>query len=287
MNDEIIMKEILSLFTFLTRHVEIHTKSSFNDISFSLENLFVEVLNIIEGSNDWINANTIIFNYPAIDLLNKGTNQAIQVTTKADKRKIENTIEKYEENKMVFSKLIIIGFLKHSKYKKDNVEAVGIEYLTKLIAGSSLEVKEKVLKSIKKNIPLQLLNPLDDKDCFEVIFSVINRSAIRDNHYVEGSYDDMVLGLKEIKEIITTGNIKEKNIMAKPLSSYCEPLNSELSEIEYQISTIIQICNRSNNNGFVCLEYEDKMKIDKIKKEIIGKINELCKRLNIKKYIKY
>ncbi len=286
MNDEIVMKEIVDTFSFIQNYVKNHTEQSFGDISSSLENLFVELLNIVEGGDHWKNANAIKSNFPAIDLINEVSKTAIQITTNASKKKITDTIRIYNENSMAYDELIIIGFLKHIKYCENNVSAVGIKYLLNKVSGASLEVKQKVLSSLMNQIPLHKLYPLSDNNSFEVVLSVIDRSAVRDRHFQEGSYSDMVLGLKEIKEVITTGQIKGKNIHSKPLCAYGEPMQSELSEIEYQVSSIIRICNKAKRDEFVYLDYEDTQKIDEIKQDIIRKTNMMCKRLDIAKRVR-
>jgi hypothetical protein len=48
--------------------------------------------------------------------------------------------------------------------------------------------------------------------CFDVVFDVINRSAVQDYTICEGDFDRMVEGLTEIKEIITTGKINGKSV---------------------------------------------------------------------------
>lgn len=285
MNDQIVMTEILDLFSFLKNHVEMYTKNSFNDIGLSLETLFMDLLNKIEGKSDWENINTISFNYPAIDLVNINKKQALQITTAANKKKIDRTVAVYKKNNIIYDSLLIIGFLSHSKYNQNNISSVGIDYITEQIRGCSLSLKKEILNMIREYIPLQLLVPFSDKNCFEIIFNNINRSAIRDDRHCEGSYDQMVEGLKEVKSLITSGQIKNSDIRTKPLSCYMEPLQTNLSEIENKISKIIQICNKSHTGGLVYLNSENKIIIDELKDEIINKTNEISKQMNLNKRI--
>lgn len=285
MNDQIVMTEIRSLFTFLKYHIEINTKSSFNDVGLSLETFFMDLFNVIEGNNCWRNANSITFNYPAIDLINDGKKQAIQITTTANKRKIDKTIQTYNKYNFNYNSLIIIGFLDYTKFNQNNVISVGLEYIINQIKGCSLVVKGQILNLIRETIPVQLLVPYNDNNCFQIIFNTLNRSAIRDDVYSEGNYEDMVRGLKDVKSLITSGEIRGTDIKTKPLSCYSEPLQSELASIEYKVSKIIQICNKANNNGMVLLEWESKCKIDNLKEEIIECVNDICKRHKIEKKI--
>ncbi|MHB8130773.1 MAG: SMEK domain-containing protein, partial [Mobilitalea sp.] len=188
MNDQIVMTEILSLFSFLKIHVEINTKNSFNDVGLSLETFFMDLLNKIDGDNAWKNTNTITFNYPAIDLFNDRKKQAVQITTTANKKKITNTIEMYNKHDLKFESLIIIGFLNYTKFNQNNVISVGVEYIIQQIKGCSSYVKKEILNLIRESIPVQLLIPYNDTNCYQIVFNVLNRSAIRDDMYSEGSY---------------------------------------------------------------------------------------------------
>ena len=106
MNDQIVMTEIRSLFTFLKYHIEINTKSSFNDVGLSLETFFMDLFNVIEGNNCWRNANSIIFDHPAIDLINDGKKLAIQITTTANKKKIDKTIQTYNKYNLKYNSFL-------------------------------------------------------------------------------------------------------------------------------------------------------------------------------------
>lgn len=239
----------------------------------------MDLFNKFDGEGSWINSNVKTPNQPAIDLINSQEKHAIQVTVRADSAKIKKTMEKYVEHKIKVDKITIIGFVHHTGYKKDNAQTVGIDYITKRIKGCSLEKKEEILELIKKSIPVHLLSPLSDTDCFDIIQRMLDRSTLRDNRYFEGSYEDMIRGLKEAKELITTGSTQKSGIATKPIYSYMEPLQSELIEIEYLISDIIKICNRSNIDGLVYLSGESKIEIDKLKDNIIFQVNKISKRL--------
>lgn len=287
MNDEMVMKQIISLFSFLKNHVELNTKNSFSDIGFSLETLFMDILNEVDEGGGWINSNTIKYDYPAIDLQNNVKGEAIQITTTADKKKFDNTMIQYKKQGLKFSSVVIVGFLKNTKHDNGYFRTESTKYIVSKIYGSSFEVKEEVLKILHKQIPLQKLNPLSDSDCLEILYNFVNRSAIRDNMFCEGSYDDMVKGLKDVKSLIASGQIDNIAIRTKPLSAYPEPLQSKISEIEYNISSIIQICNKARQGEFVMLNYPDKMEIDRIKEVIIDDFNNILKNCDIDKKIRF
>ena len=289
MTEELKIKEIITLLSFLQLHIKNNVKATFNDLSFTLETFIKDYLNVFENENEkYFNVNEIISNFPAIDLINKEKKTVIQITTNADLKKVKKTIKTYTEHKLKFDKLIIIGFVKNTKSKIDDVEIYGIEYLINLAKFGTFKQKEEICDILHRQIPLNILNPLDDKMCLEIVFDVINRSAVRDYTSCEGNFEKMVDGLIEIKEIITTGTIKNKPIRAKALVEYSKNTKEKLSDIEFDISNIIQICNRnknSNNNDFVCLKFEERDEIDNLKEKIMEKTNELVKSLGITKQI--
>ncbi|QQZ58907.1 SMEK domain-containing protein [Paenibacillus sonchi] len=284
MQDQFVMNQVTALFSFLKHHVDLSTKTTLNDIGFSLETFFMDLFNKFDGENNWVNANVENLNQPAIDLINRKSKHALQVTVRADSTKIKKTIEMYEKHKVDVDKITIIGFLHHTNYKKNNSETVGIDYITRRIKGCSLVQKTEILDLIKNSIPVHVLSPLSDSDCFDVIQRMLDRSALRDDRYCEGSYEDMIRGLKEAKDLITSGVTSKVGISTKPISGYTEPLQSELSDIEYKISDIIRICNRSKRDNFVILSMNEKIEIDRLKDEIINQMNLISSSLGKKKY---
>lgn len=124
--------------------------------------------------------------------------------------------------------------------------------------------------------------------CFDVIFDVINRSAVRDYTICEGDFDKMSDGLYEVKELITTGKIKGKNIRAKASVEFNDKVKRKLQEIEFHISHILQICNANKNqrqSDFLCLTSQETDEIDDLKEKIIANTNTLAKELGLNKQI--
>lgn len=290
MTDQQKLDEIIALITFLQRYIQNNVDQSFNNLTFDLETLIEEYLNVFEKKDEeYENLNYLKHNYPAVDLVNKKKDIALQVTTNADARKVAKTIETYKKHNIKYSNLIIIGFVKNTKKKIPNVEVYGIKYLIQLAKQGKREQKEKVYEILKNKIPWNSLTPLDDKLCFDIVFDVINRSAVRDYTICEGNFDNMVLGLSEIKEIITTGKIKGKSIRAKALVEYNEGTKNQLSQIEFNISSIIQICTLNKNqrqSSFVYLSMQETDEIDNLKEKIINSTNALANELGISKQIK-
>lgn len=289
MTDQQKINEIISLMTFLQGFIKNNVDQSFTDLTFDLENLIKGFLNVFEKYGEkYENINKIKHNYPAIDLANKTKNIGLQVTTNANLTKVKKTISTYQKHNLSYSKLIVIGFVKSTTKHPPNVEVHGIEYLNNLVKHATENQLDAVYEIIKRKIPWSSLTPLSDKHCFDVVFDVINRSAVRDYTVCEGDFNKMSEGLYEVKEIITTGKVKNKNIRAKALSEYTEDIKNKLSEIEFHISEILQICNLNRNSRsstFLCLTRDETDKIDHLKEQIILKTNKLAKQLNLNKSI--
>lgn len=283
------INEIISLMTFLQSFIQNHVSQSFADLTFDLETLIKDYLNVFENNNEkYENINSLKCNYPAIDLVNKTKDTAVQVTTNASLQKVRKTIDIYQQQGFSYSKLIIIGFVKSTKKTLPNVTIYGIDYLIELAKHATSEQRDKIYDILQRRIPWNSLTPMDDKLCIDIVFDVINRSAIRDYTICEGDYNRMIDGLFEVKEIITIGKIKNKSIRAKALVEYTDKIKNQLSEIEFNISQIIQICNLNKNryhSDFICLSRQEMDEIDNLKECIIIKTNKLASDLGLNKTI--
>ena len=285
------VKKAITLLSFLQMHIQNNVKASFNDLSFQIETLVQELLNILDNTN-YINVNGLSFNYPAIDLFDNTTGIAIQVTVNADMKKVKKTVSVYQNNqKIPYKHLIVIGFVKKTTCKTQLAQVETLDFLIHKIKGSTRSKVEEINSIIEKEVPLQLLIPYSDKDCLETVLRVIDRSAIKDLSDCEGNFDDMIQALKEIKQIIVIGSIENKRITTKPLFSYDINIRKELEEIESLVSEIISIVNRQknqqqSNNYFLCLPLSDKNKIDELKYQIADHANSLASRNNIKRVIR-
>ncbi|EII2984466.1 TPA: SMEK domain-containing protein [Vibrio parahaemolyticus] len=283
MSKELEIKKSIDLITFLQRYIENNVKQSFNDISFSIEVVVKETLTVLDNSQ-YINLNDFEHNYPAIDLLNEDEGIAVQVTTNANMKKVNHTVEMYEKHGMKYNELIVFGFLTKTRTKTPKAKIVSVEYLINKIKASSYERIVNVNTILQREIPFHRLSPLNDKHCLEVVLSVIDRSAIKDMTHIEGCYHDMVVGLKEIVQIIYNGEVKEGKVCAKPLVRYSDDIQSELEEIVFEVNKIIRVVNKSKNrsqDGILFLSYEEKASIDKGKISVAKLANILAKKNNI------
>lgn len=283
------IREIISLFSFLQNYIQNHVDNSFTDLTADLESLIKDYLNVFEDANSqYVNLNQVKHNYPAIDLANNKKGISIQVTTNADLRKAKKTLETYKKHNLTFQQLILIGFVKSSKTNLQGISIYGIDYLTNLTNHANGTQLDQLYEILKRKIPWNSLTPLTDEHCYDIVFDVINRSAIRDYTLCEGDFDKMADGLSEVKEIITTGVIKGKSIRAKALVEYKDPVRRKLSEIELHVSQILQICNSNKNqrkSDFLCLSRQETDEIDNLKEKIIKNANLLAQDLNLNKQI--
>ncbi len=279
MNTEQEIKKSIDLLSLLQLYIRNNVKQSFNDIAFGVEVLVKDLLNVLENA-DYQNLNYIRANYPAIDLLDKKQGIAIQVTTTADKTKVDKTIAMYEKNNMHHKELIILGFVSCTKTHFDKARVVDLKYLLNKIKSASHEKIIEVNNILQRELPVNRIGPLQDKNCLEIVLSFLNRSAIRDRGHQEGCYIDMVSGLKEIKEVICTGTLKGKRYTSKSLYEYSEENQSKLEDIEFEISKIIRIYNAERNisgSQFIYLNSTKMNEIDATKKIIIDMANNLAK----------
>lgn len=283
------IEEIISMLSFLQLYIKNNTGASFTDLSFSLETAIMDFFNVFEKKEgQFINANAGKHNYPAIDLHNK-KGIAIQVTTTADAAKRNKTIETYNKHGLNYKQLLIVGFVTHTKSSKGNAQVVGIDYLINKVKHASAGQLDRIHSILTGHIPLNVLHPTDDKLAFEVSFRVINRSAVRDMTAMEGDFDHMIDGLKEVKQIITSGEVKGKSIRAKTLAEYSQPTQDKLADIEHDVSSIIRIVNTARNRHparFISLTPAETGAIDRLKQAIIDKTNKLALDLGSKSKIK-
>lgn len=279
MNTEQEIKKSIDLLSLLQLYIKNNVKQSFNDIAFSVEVVVRDLLNVLENA-DYQNLNDIRANYPAIDLLDQAQGIAVQVTTTADKKKVDKTIAMYEKNKMHHKELIILGFVSCTKTHCDKARVVDLKYLLNKIKSASHEKIIEVNNILQRELPVNRLSPLQDKNCLEIVLSFLNRSAIRDRGHQEGCYTDMVSGLKEIKEVICAGTLKGKRYTSKPLYEYSEENQYKLEAIEFEISRIIRIYNIEKNasgSQFIFINDTQMNEIDTAKKIIIDIANNLAK----------
>ncbi|ELB2048015.1 SMEK domain-containing protein [Vibrio parahaemolyticus] len=273
--------------SLLELYVKNSQESGFSDMARLLESLSISLFNETYGYK-LKNKNQIKCNFPAIDLADDEQNVAVQVTTNADSTKIRHTIkvyEKYNLNKK-YKKLYIYGFLKHSDLKDVPDYCVLVnssKLVSELMDKNDEDAVQSVIDAVKQHTDFSRVHPYDDLNCLKIILRLIDRSAIKHRMHCEGSYDDMVKGLKEITEIISKGKLGKQNKCKSIDDFYDEDIVCFLREVRDIVSRIISIINRSRIDGvdMYNLKFEDLENIDSMKESIINNSNLISKKYHI------
>jgi hypothetical protein len=276
------LNAVTSLVSALQHHVQARYDAALYDISASVEVLVCEIYRITDDLN-LKNKNQISVTFPAIDLADDANRVAMQVTANVTTQKWKETENKFNAHglRQHYDHLYIVGFCKAVRPKQlpgyISVEGPS-EFLGKIrvLPTSALAELERLLR---ESYDFSMLSPLRDEDCFGVVLKVLDRDAIRHVMCVEGSYDDMAQGLKEIREIIMVGQISNKNIFAKPATQYTPPYSGVLAFIDLNISRILAELNKSRRGHHYYLTERQSRFIDITKREIISEVNAFCERL--------
>ena len=287
-----IAQQIINLqndISLIQRYIDINQKTGFQIMNRLLESLSIKLFKIIYDY-DLRNLNTNKTNYPAIDLVDKDKKIAIQITTNATKRKINDTIEKFFKNNLdkKYNTLIIYGFCKANK-KLTSKECIIIDtsdLINELINMNNGD-KVDVFNEIRQHVDYSALHPYSDVDCLNILLQTIDRNAIKHSMRCEGDYDNMVDGLNEITELISEGKIKKK-YAGKPVNQFNDrDIIDFMLSIRDNISEIISIINKKKmpQRNRICLDCSDMEKIDGIKNTIIMASNKIAKEKNIPLYI--
>jgi hypothetical protein len=159
------------------------------------------------------------------------------------------------------------------------------DLINELIDMNDRDKVQDVLNDIRQHIDYSALHPYSDIDCLKILLQTIDRNAIKHGMRYEGDYNNMVDGLTEITELISVGQIKKK-YASKPITQFNNNgIIDFMKTVRDNISEIISIINRNKNKtpqrDFICLDYSDIEKIDKIKNIIILNSNKIAKEKNI------
>jgi hypothetical protein len=278
--------------SLIQKYIENNQKTGFQIMNRLLESLSIKLFKTIYNY-DLKNLNTGKINYPAIDLVDKDKKIAVQVTTNATSRKINNTIEKFCNHNFYseYNTLIIYGFCKASK-NKILASATYIildtsDLINELINMNDGDRLQDVLNEIRQHVVYSALHPYSDVDCLRILLQTIDRNAIKHGMSCEGDYNNMVDGLNEITELISAGQITRK-YTSKPINQFNDKdIVDFMVSVRNNISEIISIVNkkRTPQRNFICLDLSDMRKIDKIKNAIIMASNKIAKEKDVSFYI--
>ncbi len=280
------LNAITSLISALQQHVQTRYAAALYDISASVEVLVSEVYRVTDGLQ-LTNKNQLSVTFPAIDLADDLNGVAMQVTANVTTQKWKETINKFERHNLdkIYKRLYIVGFCNAVRPKTlpTYVTVEGPQDFLGKLRTLQTDALIQIEKLLRESYDFSALSPLKDEHCFGVVLKVIDRDAIRHGMKVEGSFDDMAQGLKEIREIITVGRITNKNIYAKPLSQYSSPYGDALAKIDLSISKILAELNRARRGPHHYSLTQRAMRlIDSSKEQIISDTNDLCQKLGRK-----
>lgn len=104
----------------LKAYVELENASGRTDINIGLENFFCGLFNIIRNSS-FYNVNSLQRNFPSIDLADDNSKIAIQITSRRDSKKIKETLDKFESNKLYEKWHLLEIFIVGNKSKDPNL----------------------------------------------------------------------------------------------------------------------------------------------------------------------
>ena len=152
--------EILRYLMILKDQVSMLNSASLYDINKECENIFCEILNVLFGWN-LVNANSILNDYPCIDLFDEENRICVQVTSSNTRKKINDTLECFIEKKLneKYDRLIILivqdkldykkNFFKYNFFNmKEDIIDINVIY-SKTVNSTN---KNKVLTILKKYI---------------------------------------------------------------------------------------------------------------------------------------
>lgn len=249
-----LVDDITEWLAHLQSYVLLRNNIHYYDENTDLEPFFQKVFSIIYDL-DLINLNDIQNNYPAIDLGDEEKQIAIQVTTEKDKRKIDNTLEKFVEKGLneKYKTLKICIFNTTRRYQKSFKYAEKIGFNRENIVFS-----EDLIK---------IINSIDDKK-LEQLHEYIGSQINKPNYVTEEitkllEETGKVLSEKEaikiyydLSKYILDGHIEEV-LTIKPL------IQKKNDNLELGINYLLGIL--SNQGQDVCYkEIEENISIQEI-----------------------
>jgi hypothetical protein len=237
--------------------------------------------------------NQLRMNFPAIDSADDGKDGgiALQVTSVANAKKINETITTFEKKDTAgkslqddYASLYIFGFCKLSKNTDvpDYCHLVDTAYLVnKLIDLDDEERVQSVIDSVRRHTDYSSLHPHDDITCLKIVLGYVGRNAIRHHMNCEGSLESMTKGLKEVSELIGKGTVNGKH-KSKAQHDFDDPdISTFLLQVLNWIGAIMAIVQRKNRNGFVGINHDDMMRIDRMKQSISMEAKRIAGVYNI------
>ncbi len=180
----------------ITRY-DIEHHQSINDLSLNIhgENYFRDVLNYVYGLN-LQNANFESFNFPSIDLIDKGSKIAYQITTTKSKEKIDNTLEIYNREGYEDYEVRILYLLEKAQPKASTVTAIqskyGIDITGRLFDYIDLIRDIEQLEGVKlQELHIKYFSSQAERYTDEIALDLIIKHLLKEKATVKINYDDV------------------------------------------------------------------------------------------------
>jgi hypothetical protein len=277
MEETVVKARVVDRMSLLEAHVSGRVAHSLNDVTSALEVLYREVLNLTHCWN-LTSTNFPKRNFPAVDLHDIGQRLAVQVTVTCNTNKIVKTQDTFKRHNLdaEYDRLIFVGIKSATKSKR---LASWAEIFTQsaLLNLENLDLAQlSVLdERLANSIPWHQFTEQSDRHCFDVVLGVLNRDAIRHMTHVEGNFDDMLLGLRQIKQIINQGHIDGTHVQAKPISLYDTPYVEILEDIDTHVGRMASIVKRGlEPYNFLPSTAADA--VDEERRQLMRQVNEFC-----------
>ena len=287
MNESVIKARIVDKIALLEAHVSVSIEHNLLDVTNALEVLYKEIPNMTQGW-DLVSANFPNRNFPAIDLHDPGRRIAVQVTANCTKQKIEKTEDTFNKSglKECYDRLVVVCPKKTRTPKASGcrtevwtgTRALNLENLNLCELG---ELDDRLSRSIEWH----KITQTSDKHCFDVVLGVLDRDAIRHSTEIEGDFDDMLAALKQIKQLVTEGEISGTRIQAKNCSLYEDEYVEILDEIALKVGLMMSELKRNYEPQYRMLPRQSADRIDSFRVELVSEVNEFSKRHGHKKVI--
>lgn len=283
---EALIKNLNQDIALLQLRIERDKEVGFNNMARLLESMSIQFFKALNFA-DLENKNQIRVNFPAIDAADDRRGIAVQVTSVADATKIKKTIATFEKQdgagkslKDRYAALYIFGFCKASKTATVPSYCQVVDpsfFIDRLIDIDDEGKVQLLIDSVRRHVDYSSIHPYDDIECLKIMLGYVGRNAVRHRMSCEGNIDDMCKGLKEISELIGKGTVNGKHKSKAHHEFEDHVIGEFLRDVLSDVGMITAIINRSNRDGFVCLNYQDLMAIDIRKCKIADSAQEIAR----------
>lgn len=217
------MEKIKESIAVYKAKIEIETSLNHHNLKLYGENFFKDILNIIDESSNFNNANILDANFPAIDLVCDTTKRCIQITSNRTRDKIKHTFEKFK---------------KLSKYSDYSIE---IYYLLEAAKPNNISDLESELSVSDLSSKLKdfsdLIVLLDDLDSFKIekIYKLFTIS----NDFID-LYQEVITAIEEDIRSLDDIRIETKlntslNTVKNHFKCHLDVLQSILEQIDCKL----------------------------------------------------